>query len=249
MTEPTERTVSLSDDAASGPAVRGGPASSYRSAAGPAVDGELESASLVELAVLRLRREILSGKTQPGERLVEEQLTRRLGISRAPLREALRLLAQQGLVEHVPRRGARVATLSDRDVQELYAVRDVLERHAVRAALPVRSAVELAGLEATLSGMREAIQAGDRLGVAEAHRAFHVELVALAGNRQLSAVYEAILLKLQLYMALNLRREAELAQPGDGLDRHERLLAAVADGDPEAVIAVLASHGARSYLD
>ncbi|GIG93221.1 GntR family transcriptional regulator [Plantactinospora endophytica] len=208
----------------------------------------MESASLVELAVHRLRREILSGKTQPGERLVEEQLTRRLGISRAPLREALRLLAQQGLVEHVPRRGARVATLSDRDVQELYAVRDVLEHHAVRTALPVRSSAELAGLRAALGGMREAIEAGDRLGVAEAHRAFHVELVALAGNRQLSAVYEAILLKSQLYMALNLRREAEVAQPGDGLHRHERLLAAVAEGDPDAVIAVLASHGARSYL-
>ncbi|MDG4786961.1 GntR family transcriptional regulator [Micromonospora sp. WMMD1102] len=247
MTESTERAVSLGDDAARDPAGQRGPVSSYRSA-GPAVDGELESASLVELAVLRLRREILSGKTRPGERLVEEQLTRRLGISRAPLREALRLLAQQGLVEHVPRRGARVATLSDRDVQELYAVRDVLERHAVRAALPIRVVTELAGLRAALGGMREAIEAGDRLGVAEAHRAFHVELVALAGNRQLSAVYEAILLKLQLYMALNLRREAEVAQPGDGLHRHERLLAAVADGDPESVIEVLASHGARSYL-
>jgi len=81
------------------------------------VDGELESVSLVDLAVSRLTREILSGKSNPGERLVEEQLTRRLGISRAPLREALRLLAQQGLVEHVPRRGVRVATLSDRDVR------------------------------------------------------------------------------------------------------------------------------------
>ena len=102
-----------------------------------AVGGGLESYSLVELAVRRLRREILSGRTDPGERLVEEQLTRRLGISRAPLREALRLLAEQGLVEHVPRRGVRVATLSDRDVQELYALRDVLERHAVGPRCPV----------------------------------------------------------------------------------------------------------------
>jgi DNA-binding GntR family transcriptional regulator len=95
-------------------------------------DGELESYSLVELAVNRLSQEILSGRSDPGERLVEEQLTRRLGISRAPLREALRLLAQQGLVEHTPRRGARVATLSDADVRELYEVRDVLERHSVQ---------------------------------------------------------------------------------------------------------------------
>src|SRR6185369_11907120 len=74
------------------------------------VGGELSSLSLVELAVARLKYEILSGATDPGERLVEQHLTRRLGISRAPLREALRLLAEQGLVEHTPRRGSRVAT-------------------------------------------------------------------------------------------------------------------------------------------
>ncbi|WP_433539247.1 GntR family transcriptional regulator [Micromonospora sp. CA-249363] len=217
--------------------------------AAPTMDGELESVSLVDLAVSRLTREILSGKSDPGERLVEEQLTRRLGISRAPLREALRLLAQQGLVEHVPRRGVRVATLSDRDVRELYELRDVLERFAVRAGIPVGRESDLAGLRATLDAMREATRVGDRMRVAESHRAFHVALVALAGNRQLSAVYGSILVKLQLYMAINLRREAEVAQPLDGVHRHERLLEAVAGGDPEEVLSVLSEHGARSYLD
>ncbi|MEG3633850.1 GntR family transcriptional regulator [Micromonospora palythoicola] len=216
-------------------------------AASPA-EGELESVSLVELAVARLTREILSGRSDPGERLVEEQLTRRLGISRAPLREALRLLAQRGLVEHVPRRGVRVATLSDRDVRELYELRDVLERFAVRSAIPVRRDTDLAGLRAALDQMRGATRDGDRLAVAESHRAFHVALVALAGNRQLSAVYDSILVKLQLYMAINLRREAEVAQPQDGVHRHERLFEAVAAGDPELVLAVLSEHGARSYL-
>jgi len=212
------------------------------------IDGELESFSLVELAVLRLRQEILSGRTDPGERLVEEQLTRRLGISRAPLREALRRLAEQGLVEHVPRRGVRVATLSDRDVRELYDVRDVLERHAITSALPLRRDADLAGLQAALDQMREATRAGDRLQIAEAHRRFHVAVVALAGNRQLTAMYESVLVKLQLYMARNLSREAEVAQPEDGVHRHERLLEAAAAGGPEAMLAALAGHGARSYL-
>ncbi|MEV2242038.1 GntR family transcriptional regulator [Micromonospora sp. NPDC049891] len=216
-------------------------------AASPA-EGELESVSLVELAVSRLTREILGGRSDPGERLVEEQLTRRLGISRAPLREALRLLAQRGLVEHVPRRGVRVATLSDRDVRELYELRDVLERFAVRSAIPVQRESDLVGLRAALDQMREATRNGDRLAVAESHRAFHVALVALAGNRQLSTVYDSILVKLQLYMAINLRREAEAAQPHDGVHRHERLFEAVAAGDPEMVLAVLSEHGARSYL-
>jgi DNA-binding GntR family transcriptional regulator len=211
--------------------------------------GELESLSLVELAVARLRDEILSGATDPGERLVEEQLTRRLGISRAPLREALRLLAEQGLVEHVPRRGSRVATLSDRDVEELYSVRDVLERHVVETALPVAAGTDLGGMHDALDTMTAAAEAGDRLAVADSHRAFHMALAALAGNRQLSLVYESVLVKIQLYMALNLRREAETtASPMDGVRRHRRLLAAIESGDSPTILRELASHGAQSYL-
>lgn len=85
----------------------------------------------------RLRNEILSGAVVPGERLIEEQLTRRFGTSRAPLREALRLLGQQGLVEHLPRRGVRVAELSPQDVDELFGLREVLERFSVQIAPPV----------------------------------------------------------------------------------------------------------------
>jgi DNA-binding GntR family transcriptional regulator len=211
--------------------------------------GELSSLSLVELAVARLRDEILSGTSNPGERLIEEQLTRRLGISRAPLREALRLLAEQGLVEHVPRRGSRVATLSDRDVEELYSVRDLLERHVVEMALPVAAGTDLGGVRAALDAMTAAATGGDRLGVADSHRAFHVALAALAGNRQLSIVYESVLVKIQLYMALNLRREAETtASPMDGVHRHRRLLRAIEGGDRAVILRELSAHGARSYL-
>jgi DNA-binding GntR family transcriptional regulator len=212
------------------------------------IDGELETYSLVELAVQRLSRDILSGQIDPGERLVEEQLTRRLGISRAPVREALRLLAQRGLVEHVPRRGVRVATLSDRDVQELYEVRDLLEREAVRKAFTGDVAVELSGLRAALQVMRVATGTGDRPVIADAHRRFHVALVELSGNRQLSALYESVLVRLQLYMAVNLRREAEVARASDGVHRHERLFEAAEAGDADAVLGELARHGAQSYL-
>ncbi len=82
------------------------------------IDGALQPASLVQLCVQRLRHEILSGMLAPGERLIEEQLTSRFGISRGPVREALRELAQQGLIEHLPRRGVRVAELSAADADE-----------------------------------------------------------------------------------------------------------------------------------
>ncbi|XVU26886.1 GntR family transcriptional regulator [Actinoplanes sp. CA-054009] len=208
-------------------------------------EGELQTYSLVELAVDRLRREILSGRTDPGERLVEEQLTRRLGISRAPLREAMRLLAQQGLVEHIPRRGARVATLSDDDVRELYEVRDVLERHAM-ASMP--AAPDLTGLRAALEAMREATGSGDRLELANAHRRFHTEVVTLGGNRQLAEIYSSVLVRIQLYMAANMRREAEVARAADGVLRHERLLTAVERGDVKGIVKALSEHGARAYL-
>ncbi|GAA2659506.1 GntR family transcriptional regulator [Paractinoplanes durhamensis] len=208
-------------------------------------DEELETYSLVELAVDRLRRDILSGRSDPGERLVEEQLTRRLGISRAPLREAMRLLAQQGLVEHIPRRGARVATLSDEDVRELYEVRDVLERHAV-ASIP--AAPDLTGLRAALEVMRKATETDDRLELANAHRRFHVEVVRLSGNRQLAGLYESILVRIQLYMAVNMRREAEVARAEDGVHRHERLFTAVERGDVGGIVTALNEHGARAYL-
>jgi DNA-binding GntR family transcriptional regulator len=214
---------------------------------GLVVDIGLASSSLVELTVDRLRREILAGSLAPGERLVEEQVTRRFGISRAPLREALRLLAQQGLVEHLPRRGVRVATLSDLDAEELFELRDVLERFSVARALPC-APLDLEPMRAELATMRHAATTGDLIELADAHRRFHLELVALSGHRQLLQAYEPILLKLQMHMALNLRRESEVAAPLDGIRRHAVLLEAVESNDVDTVFAALASHGAQAYL-
>jgi DNA-binding GntR family transcriptional regulator len=207
----------------------------------------LAPSSLVDLSVDRLRREILAGSLAPGERLVEEQITRKFGISRAPLREALRLLGQQGLVEHLPRRGARVATLSDQDMDELFEVRDVLERFAVGRALPCERS-DLKAMEDELEAMRRHQGAGDLVALADAHRRFHTELVALAGHRQLLATYEPILLKLQMHMARNLRRESQLADPQDSIRRHQVLLDAVATNDVPTVVEALAKHGAQTYL-
>jgi DNA-binding GntR family transcriptional regulator len=211
-------------------------------------DGALESSSLVELSVRRLRRDILSGILPPGERLIEEQLTQRFGISRAPLREALRELAQQGLVEHSPRRGVRVAELSAADVDELFGLRDLLEHYAMQLALPLPDSRSMAGLTGAWDAMAVAVRAGDAFAENEAHRRFHVEVVALAGQRQLLMAFEPVILKLQLYMAANLRREAEHWAPSEGVERHRKLLEAIASGDLPTVLAALATHGARTYI-
>lgn len=211
----------------------------------------LEAASLVELTARRLRGEILSGELAPGERIVEEQLTRRFGTSRAPLREALRLLGQQGLVEHLPRRGVRVTQLSARDIDELFTLRDVLEQFAVRCALGEGGVPDPVGLEAmaaAVTAMERATIDGDALAQAAGHRAFHLALVAMSGHRHLLDVYEPVILKLQIYMATNMRREATRRPPEEGPHRHRRLYDAVCGGDLTTVLAELEMHGSRTYL-
>jgi DNA-binding GntR family transcriptional regulator len=216
----------------------------------PAGEAGIEQPSLVDLATERLRAEILSGALAPGDRIVEDEVRRRYGISRGPLREALRLLAQQGLVEHLPRRGARVCSWSPTDIRQLFDIRHVLERHAVETALPLRvdDGDPLAGVRARLADMRAAEERGDRLAKDDAHRGFHAAVVGLAGNRQLELALAPVLLKLQLPMAVNLRREAELHSPAPGLDRHAAILAALESDDPGTVLAALDRHGELTYL-
>jgi DNA-binding GntR family transcriptional regulator len=210
--------------------------------------GALESSSLVELTLRRLRLEILSGALAPGERLVEEHLTQRFGTSRAPLREALRQLAQQGLIDYLPRRGVRVAELSATDADELFGLRNVLERHAVQVAFARPAALSLAGVTSAWQLMAEAARTGDAYEENNAHQRFHVEIVALAGQRHLLMAFEPVILKLQLMMATNLRLEAEQQEAIEGVGRHRRLLDALSTGSLPAVLEALDGHGARTYI-
>lgn len=203
-------------------------------------------ATLVELAGHRLRDAILSGSLKPGEKIVEEQLCADFGISRAPLREALRLLAQQGLVEHLPRRGSRVTEWSPLDILQLFELRGVLERYAIEAALPLAEPeTALAPVRAALRVMRSA-----RADLArdDAHRQFHAAVVGLADNRQLDIALAPILLKLQLPMAVNLREEARHHHQTDGVDRHQAILTALETNDASVVVAAMHDHGHLNYL-
>ena len=211
----------------------------------------LYAPSLVEMTTRRLRAQILSGELAPGHRLVEEQICQRLEISRAPLREALRLLANEGLVEHLPRRGVRVTELSERDVDELFGLRALFERYAVQLAFPLEPATggdALADVRGRLAEMKRATVTGDDLGKDDAHRAFHAAIVALAGNHQLDLAIEPILVQLQRPMAANLRREAALLGPYAGIERHERLFEALETNDLESVLTALDRHGSRRFL-
>ena len=110
------------------------------------------------------------------------------------------------------------------------------------------SQLDLTQAESALADLRAAAQRGDRLAANNAHRAFHLALVAAAGNQQLLATYEGILAKLQLYMAANLRREADSSSPREGVHRHEHLLDAVRSGDGQRIASELEHHGARRFF-
>lgn len=207
--------------------------------------GQELPATLVDVVARRVRDDILSGELEPGAKIVEEQLCAQLGISRAPLREALRLLSEQGLVEHLPRRGSRVTEWSPRDVLQLFALREVLERHAVETALPLADPeTALAPVRAALRAMRSARAELDR---DDAHRAFHASVVSLASNRQLDIALAPILLKLQLPMAKNLREERKRSR-SEGIARHEELLTALETNDPQVVVKAMHEHGHMTYL-
>ena len=211
----------------------------------------LHAPSLVEATTRQLREEILAGQLAPGERLIEEQIGQRFAISRAPLREALRSLAQQGLVEHLPRRGTRVTELSPAEIDQLFGIRLVLEEHAITSTFPMAEPPgdrQLAEVNHWLDLMRQADRLGDELRKDDAHRALHAAIVGLARNRQLDLALEPVLLKLQRPMAVNLRREAQQHGPQAGIERHERLVAALATNDRDAILAELHAHGTRRFL-
>jgi DNA-binding GntR family transcriptional regulator len=209
----------------------------------------IQSPSLVHLAADAIRTMVLSGQLAPGERLIEERLTEELGISRPPLREALRLLQQEGLIETRPRRGSVVTTMTDQDVFEILTLRSAYERLAVELSVPIQDATRLDACRRALHRMEECAAMEDRGALVEAAYAFHASIVALAGHRRLNESYAAVQRQVLLCMARNLyTREHEYEDLPTHVGRHRHLLEVIEAGDPDAVLAELAVHGERSFL-
>jgi DNA-binding GntR family transcriptional regulator len=212
--------------------------------------GKVEIPSIVEAVVQRLRALIVSGDVRPGDRLVEERLTEMFGVSRPPLREALRVLQRDGLVQSLPRRGYIVTPITAQDVREIYSLRFALERLAIELGVPVQDPSRLAPMRAALADMKVAADGGDDNAVLAANSRFHMGLVALAGHSRLNTAYEGLRLQLELCMAYNLKfRERLYGDRGDVHPRHASLLESIERGDREAVLHEIANHGNASILD
>ena len=132
-----------------------------------------------------LRQEILTGKMKPGERLMEIHLANKLGVSRTPIREAIRKLELEGLVIMIPRKGAEVAQISWKSLKDVLEVRRALDVLAIELACERMTQEELESLYRACESFEEATKTKDTRKIAEADVAFHDIIVASTGNKRL----------------------------------------------------------------
>ena len=173
-----------------------------------------------------LRQAILKGELEPGERLMEIQLAERLGVSRTPIREAIRKLELEGLVLMIPRKGAEVAKISARSLRDVLEVRRALEELAIELACQRMSEDDVEALKKAQGGFKSAIVDGDAMRIAETDEHYHDVIYAGTGNVKLVQMLNN--LREQMY-----RYRLEYIKDEDKrkilILEHERILKAVRD--------------------
>jgi DNA-binding GntR family transcriptional regulator len=190
-----------------------------------------------------LRRAIVSGELGPRQRVNQEDVAERIGLSVAPVRVALRALEQEGQVTYLPRRGYFVTELRMADLEEIYGLRRVLEERAAREALPALRAPALARVEAAAADCVAAAAAGDVAGELAANRRFHFALLEAPENPHAMRIIRMLWDSTEAYRALYYNSPEERER---SLEAHERILAATRAGDADRLVAELDAHRERA---
>jgi DNA-binding GntR family transcriptional regulator len=186
-----------------------------------------------------LRIAIISGRFAPGERLIEARLSRELGTSRGPVREALRHLENEGLVMSFPYRGAVVVGVSDEEVHEvLIPIRLTLERYSWRLALEKLSDDDFAELGKQIWLMEQAGRANDLLKLVEADLAFHEIVITASGQLHTVQIWRTIWPRIRAYFY----RYERFRSFEETVEEHRELLAALQTRDPVIALAQLERH-------
>jgi DNA-binding GntR family transcriptional regulator len=194
---------------------------------------------LAEDAADRIREEILCGRFGQGQHLVEASIAEQLGISRGPVREALKLLRSEGLVDDQPHRGTHVVSLSSDDVREIYDLRAALESWAVRRLAHLRRATDLVELHKLLDRLDDALRHNDSRSVAKADLAFHETICRLTGNTRLHAVFVRYMGTLQALFKLD---ELVYGSLDEIFFQHRPLVEAIEAGDEDLAATRLQEH-------
>lgn len=183
---------------------------------------------------------IAGGEFEPGARLKESALADLLGVSRTPVREALRRLAADGLVEMHPNRGAQLVSYTPQEIADMFSVRVTLEPQASALAVPRLDSDGLAELS-ELADRMAALVRGERdlQSVGELNRAFHERLLEASGNRALIAAVRAVVRPAVVHRTFHQYSPEALAR---SMAHHQELVAAAREGDPEWAESVMRTH-------
>jgi DNA-binding GntR family transcriptional regulator len=192
-----------------------------------------------ETVVGRLRDLIVEGSLGPGVHVPERELCTRFGISRTPLREALKALAAEGLIVLLPNRGAIVAALGPKDVEDVVKVIDALEGMAAIDACERASDAALDAVEALHRQMEARYRARDLMGYFKLNQAIHESIVELADNPVASATYRSLLARIRRYRFVG---NLESARWERALAEHAQLLDALRARDGALLRQLLHSH-------
>lgn len=192
-----------------------------------------------------LRTGIVSGDIPVGTRLLEAELSTRMGVSRAPVREALRQLEQEGLVESFAHRGVVVVGVPEDEIDALYELRATIEAKAIARACAAATDEDLAALRALIDEMRGAVDRWDIDAVAEIDLRFHGAIVALSGFSLLRTIWASLdgLVRVRSYQALERPGPSAAYFRRDSIASHERLADAIEARDAER-----AAHLARDHI-
>jgi DNA-binding GntR family transcriptional regulator len=196
----------------------------------------IDRSSTTDRVASALRDMLFAGELAPGEPLREVSLADGFRVARSTVREALQMLAAEGLVTRYPHRGVVVTELTERDITEIFGARLVLESAGVRAGA---TGADLSPAAAALATYAAAARADDQVEATHAHLEFHTSLVALLGNPRLVASADVLTgdLRLALASVERARRNAR-SQVSD----HRRLLTLMQAGDETAALAELERH-------
>lgn len=186
---------------------------------------------------------ILDGRHLPGDQIKEALLAGELGISRAPVREALKELTVNGIIDYRPQVGSFIAFLPPQQIRDVYTTRGVLEGYAIMATREQFSTGDIDTLHSLVARMRHEAELGNRKMVVEVGDDFHSLLISRNRNRQLAEYMDRLRLKLHVLFC---RYWSDLYSPAEIGDRHLRIVTSLLSGDPAAIEGTVRRHYSES---
>lgn len=186
-----------------------------------------------------LRQAILRGELKPGERLMEIQLANKLGVSRTPIREAIRKLELEGLVLMIPRKGAEVAEITEKSLCDVLEVREALEILAVELACEKITKGQIADLKDSAKAFEKTLKNKDVTMIAEADVAFHDVIYEATDNKRLIQLLNNLREQMYRYRVEYLKKEEIYPQV---IAEHEELIRKIEQGDKKAASEIIREH-------